>query len=91
MPRDKVVVESVYGYKRNEKDDSWDYYVDPKNKIAYIYLTQFARNSAEEMERVVKQLAKDGAKGVVLDLRFNPGGPVACRGRVSATCSWTTA
>jgi carboxyl-terminal processing protease len=79
MARDKVVVESVYGYKRNEKDDSWDYYVDPKNKIAYIYLTQFARNSAEEMERVVKQLAKDGVKGVVLDLRFNPGGllPVA--------------
>jgi C-terminal peptidase prc len=79
LARDKVVVESVYGYKRNEKDDSWDYYVDPKNKIAYIYLTQFARNSAEEMERVVKQLAKDGAKGVVLDLRFNPGGllPVA--------------
>ena len=79
MARDKVVVESVYGYKRNVKDDSWDYYVDPKNKIAYIYLTQFARNSAEEMERVVKQLSKDGVKGVVLDLRFNPGGllPVA--------------
>jgi carboxyl-terminal processing protease len=79
LARDKVVVESVYGWKRNEKDDSWDYYVDPKSKIAYMYLTQFARNSADDMEKVVKQLSKDGVKGLVLDLRFNPGGllPVA--------------
>jgi len=79
LARDKVIVESVYGWKRNTKDDSWDYYVDPKNKIAYMYLTQFARNSAEDMEKAVKQLTKDGVKGVVLDLRFNPGGllPVA--------------
>jgi carboxyl-terminal processing protease len=74
LARDVVNVESVYGYKRNPKDDSWDYYVDPKNKIAYLYLTQFARNSAEDMLKAVKQLQKDGVKGVVLDLRFNPGG-----------------
>jgi carboxyl-terminal processing protease len=74
LARDTVNVESVYGWKRNPKDDSWDYYVDPKNKIAYIYLTQFARNSYEDMHKVVKQLAKDGVKGVVLDVRFNPGG-----------------
>jgi len=79
LARDKVIVESVYGWKRNEKDDSWDYYVDAKNKIAYMYLTQFARNSADDMEKVVKQLSRDGVKGLVLDLRFNPGGllPVA--------------
>ena len=74
LSRDTVNVESVYGYKRNEKDDSWDYYIDPKNKIAYLYLTQFARNSAEDMLKAVKQISKEGAKGVVLDLRFNPGG-----------------
>jgi C-terminal peptidase prc len=73
LARDTVNVESVYGYKR-KKDDSWDYYIDPKNKIAYVYLTQFARNSAEDMLKAVKQLSKDGVKGVVLDLRFNPGG-----------------
>lgn len=74
LARDTVNVESVYGYKRNPKDDSWDYYIDPKNKIAYLYLTQFARNSAEDMLKAVEKISKEGAKGVVLDLRFNPGG-----------------
>lgn len=74
LTRDVIEVESVYGYKRNEKDDSWNYYIDPKNKIAYLYLTQFARNSATDMAKAIKQLQKEGVKGVVLDLRFNPGG-----------------
>jgi carboxyl-terminal processing protease len=74
LVRDTVTVESVYGYKRNPKDDSWDYYVDPKNKIAYIYLYQFARNTAEDTKKAIEKLSKDGVKGVVLDMRFNPGG-----------------
>ena len=72
--RGLVEVESVYGFKRKEKDDSWDFYVDPKNKIAYIHLTQFTLNSASDMLKAVKSLQADGVKGVVLDLRFNPGG-----------------
>lgn len=73
ITRGLVEVESVYGFKRND-NDSWNYYIDPKNKIAYIHLTQFARNSAVDMLKAVKQLEKDGVKGVILDLRFNPGG-----------------
>jgi carboxyl-terminal processing protease len=55
-------------------DDSWDYYIDPKEKIAYIHLTQFARKSYIDIEKIVKQLDKDGVMGLVLDVRFNPGG-----------------
>jgi carboxyl-terminal processing protease len=73
LKRDRVEVETVLGHER-KTDDSWSYYIDPKNKIAYIYLTQFARKSYEDMEAVVKQLDKDGVKGIILDLRFNPGG-----------------
>jgi carboxyl-terminal processing protease len=74
LARDTVNVESLYGWKRNEKDDSWDYYIDPKSKIAYLYMSEFTRYTDEEMSRVLKQLQKEGAKGLVLDLRFNPGG-----------------
>jgi len=74
LPRDTVTVESLYGWKRKESDDSWDYWIDPKNKIAYLYLSQFSRYSHEEMEKAVRQLEKEGVKGLVLDLRFNPGG-----------------
>jgi carboxyl-terminal processing protease len=54
--------------------------IDQENKIAYIRLTQFQRNSFNDMAKVMKTLTKEGIKGFVLDLRFNPGGllDVAC-------------
>jgi C-terminal peptidase prc len=72
ITRGRVTVESVLGYKR--KDADWDYYVDPENKIAYVRLTQFARNTAGDLEKLMADLKKTGIKGFVLDLRFNPGG-----------------
>jgi carboxyl-terminal processing protease len=71
--RGRVEVESVLGAKRG-KDDAWNYVVDPENKICYVRLTQFSRNTYRDLERVMKGLYHAGIKGFVLDLRFNPGG-----------------
>ena len=71
--RGKVEVESVLGIKRNE-DDTWNYVVDPENKICYVRLTQFSHNTHRDLENVMKKLSKAGIKGFILDLRFNPGG-----------------
>src|SRR5205823_7685680 len=65
--------ETVMGVRRDAADD-WDFMLDPKTKIGYIRLTQFTRNSAKEMTAAVEELKKQGVKGVVLDVRFNPGG-----------------
>jgi C-terminal peptidase prc len=73
ITRGRVQAESVYGVKRND-DDSWDYYIDPENKIAYVRLTQFARSTEETLRATVKQLQTKGLNGMILDLRFNPGG-----------------
>jgi carboxyl-terminal processing protease len=59
---------------KRKPDDSWDYWLDPKAKIAYIHLSEFAPRSFEDIEDVMKQLKKDGLRGIILDLRFNPGG-----------------
>lgn len=42
--------------------------------IGYIRLTMFDENSAAEFEKNLKGLVDDGAKGVIIDLRQNPGG-----------------
>ncbi len=73
IKRGQVDVETVLGVRRNQ-DDSWDYYVDPANKIAYIRLTQFAKLTEQDLKQTLQQLRKEGLKGLVLDLRFNPGG-----------------
>lgn len=73
VERDWVMVESVVGHHR-KADDSWDYWLDPKDKIAYIRLLEFSGTSQQDMKKLIMSLKDDGAKGLVLDLRFNPGG-----------------
>ena len=71
--RDVIQVSTVLGdyYK---DDATWDYFIDPQNKIAYIRLTHFSRRSVDELEAALKESKAAGMKGLVLDLRFNPGG-----------------
>jgi C-terminal peptidase prc len=74
LTRAQIQTESVLGVKRKANDD-WDYMLDDKNKIAYIRLTSFQRNSYRDMQKVMESLVKEQKiKGFVLDLRFDPGG-----------------
>jgi C-terminal peptidase prc len=74
LTRARVQTESVLGVKRLPNDD-WDYMLDENNKIAYIRLTSFQRNTADDLRKVMEDLTKKkGIKGFILDLRFNPGG-----------------
>ncbi len=59
---------------RYRTDGSWEYLFEGEPKIGYIRLTHFSRNSADEVEQALIQLQKQGMEGLVLDLRYNPGG-----------------
>jgi carboxyl-terminal processing protease len=71
--REVIEVETVLGDKRNDKDE-WNFMLDTDKKIGYVRLTAFSRNTADELESALKDLKAQGMKGLVLDLRFNPGG-----------------
>jgi C-terminal peptidase prc len=73
IKRGVVSVETVLGVKRDEKDE-WSYSVDPESKIGYVQLTQFAPSTARDLNAAILKMKKNGLKGLVLDLRFNPGG-----------------
>ena len=73
LVRTEVQMETVLGVKR-KPDAKWDFLLDPVNKIGYIRLTQFIRNSYPDMVKAMADLKKEGIQGLVLDLRFNPGG-----------------
>ncbi len=46
-----------------------------KNNIAYVKLLQFAGNSVSELARSLDEMkSKGGVKGIILDLRGDPGG-----------------
>ncbi len=45
-----------------------------ENKTAYIPVSNFNETAADEVAKELQRLSSEGAKGVVLDLRGNPGG-----------------
>ena len=44
------------------------------NSIGYIPVQRFTETSAEEVQSAVSRLQREGVKGVILDMRGNPGG-----------------
>ena len=71
--RRKVHIVSVRGHQRNSVDEErWDYWLDRKRGIGYIRLTNFARNTFEDLQNALSELPH--LQGLILDLRGNPGG-----------------
>jgi len=44
------------------------------NKIGYVRLVQFGEKTSDDLEAAIKKLKAEGMQGMVLDLRWNPGG-----------------
>jgi carboxyl-terminal processing protease len=70
-----IVVPSVLGDARKAgTPQQWDYMIDKTDRIGYIRLINFSKTAAQELREAVKALEKEGVRGLVLDLRNNPGG-----------------
>lgn len=73
VQREIIQLDTVLG-DVHRPDGTWDYMVDADKKIAYLRLTHFTSRSAVEMRDALKALKTAGMQGLILDLRFNPGG-----------------
>jgi carboxyl-terminal processing protease len=49
-------------------------FLEMRDDIAYVRITQFLKSTGDDLQDVLKDAIDKGAKGVVLDLRNNPGG-----------------
>lgn len=73
VTRGRINVLTVKGFKRSP-DGKWDFMLDPASKVGYIRISVFSDNTADETAKAVRSLVADGAKGIIIDVRFNPGG-----------------
>ncbi|WP_231742574.1 S41 family peptidase [Polystyrenella longa] len=73
IERDVIKLSTVLGMKYND-DATWNFWLNDEEKIAYIRLTHFSRRSSEELQTVLDELVLKGMRGLILDLRSNPGG-----------------
>ena len=75
MKRAEIHVQSVVGDQRSKDNlKEWDYMLDKANKIAYVRVLSFTETTAADLRHVLEELKKQGIRGLVLDLRTNPGG-----------------
>jgi len=72
--RDTIVIKTVKGFRRADDGKSWEFMIDPDQKIGYVYVTNFQEDTVADLDRCITGLARDGLRGLILDLRFNPGG-----------------
>ncbi len=76
--RDHIKVQAIKGFIRTEAGQGpWKYLIDDTNKIAYIRLTQFIPECADQFKAALgaaTQNAGGELHGLILDLRYNPGG-----------------
>ncbi|MDF1809150.1 MAG: S41 family peptidase [Phycisphaerales bacterium] len=75
--RDHIKVQAVKGFMRIEGDGNWEHIIDPSREIGYVRLTQFTPGASAEIADAIRGVNRDSdvpMGGLILDLRFNPGG-----------------
>jgi carboxyl-terminal processing protease len=73
IERKTIKVASIKGWL-HRPGGGWDYFVDPQQKIGYIRMTNFTKTTGAELENALSDMSRKGAQGLILDLRYNPGG-----------------
>ncbi len=74
--RSRIEIESVRGWRlEGGGGGDWDFWIDRENRIAYVRLSQFIPKTADGVDEAIENLEREGPlNGLILDLRFNPGG-----------------
>jgi carboxyl-terminal processing protease len=76
LTRSRIELHPVVGSVRKKDDPTkWEWFADPANKIALIRLKDsFSDLTTKELRAALDQIVEAGARGLILDLRDNPGG-----------------
>jgi carboxyl-terminal processing protease len=82
LVREVIKVGSIKGWL-HRPGGGWEYFVDPELKIAYMRMTNFTKTTSEDLDKATEELTKAGARAIILDLRYNPGGLLTAATEVS--------
>jgi carboxyl-terminal processing protease len=77
LERKRIELPTVRGWHKTgagDDVDAWDWFVDEGSGIGYIRITSFSNNTTDRFDEAVRQMRREGLSGLILDLRFNPGG-----------------
>ena len=77
-----IDIPSVLGDRR-KPDDRWELMIDRDKKIGYVRVAAFNEHTTDELKKALDQLKDEGGKGLIMDLRDDPGGLLSAAVEVS--------
>lgn len=73
ITRARINVPSIKGLYRDTQQQ-WQFLIDQPRGIGYIRILQFTPNTVDDLRHVLEQLLARDLRGLIIDLRFDPGG-----------------
>ncbi len=73
LKRARVQIFSVKGFDRDSAEE-WNFMIDTEIGIGYARVNSFQENTVDQLRSAIEDMLDQNAKGLILDLRFNPGG-----------------
>ncbi len=73
ITRARINVATIKGINR-DAEGKWNFMLDDANKIGYVRLSQFTDKTAADLRAALDKLLEQKVRGLILDMRFNPGG-----------------
>ena len=73
LVREKIRCVTVEGAVRH-RTGHWDFLLNTDRRIGYVRITNLMPQTGAELKAVLESLGKQNAQGVIIDLRFCPGG-----------------
>jgi carboxyl-terminal processing protease len=77
-----IKIDSVRGFDR-AADGSWNFLLPGEERLGYVRIDSFGEATLDEFESAMKSLAKQRCRGLILDMRNNPGGLLRTAERIS--------
>ncbi len=81
LVRALIKMDSVTGYQR-DADGAWDFMLPGDDRLGYTRIDVFGEATVSEFEVALKALATKNCRGLVIDLRNNPGGLLQAAERI---------
>ncbi len=75
LTRALLPIETLAGLNKNDKGE-WVYFPEDARQVAYVQVLSFGDRTVGDLIALLKRLSNLGMKGLVIDLRGNPGGTV---------------
>lgn len=73
LTRAEIKVDTVIGHERRD-DGHWNFFLAGEDRVAYLRITTFGESTVDELKAALELIEAEGARGLVLDLRYNSGG-----------------